>query len=1255
MWTHDHRKIKTRVLSALAASAIAGCQIIAAMPFNAIAAETDTQTELARYRSAVNYSDVNDSGSADTDDAAAIPQTKGSTFSFLSDKVDESEGYKVEGDIKWDTDEKAAYFPGGMTGNYIRLNENVLADINTADGFEISFEAKADEDCNTWIRLFDICRDSSNYLILTATSDSYDGNVLVTEYCRSGSKTRVCPKTGNAAEYRTLIDDFDNSAIYSWHKYTFRMKDGYTALYMDDVCLYYFKADDTVSSVINDFKNLDNFYIGHSAYYTIDDDFKGYMRNFKVSTYSEPIVIDEVSGTTTTTSATTSETTTTTTTDTISETTTTSETTSATTSDTTSESTTTTTTTESTTTTTTTTAPALPDIRKYEVIKEYLSWADAEAYCRSINGHLAVITSPEEQTQITNVLANAGANDCWIGGTRDKNGVFCWLNGEPIRYTNWASGEPNNLGGHENCIHTYSSGQWNDLPEGYTKWFICEWENVSDKPADLDSAEPTRLNINGELKVTPMTKQQVIDAGIDISGDDNFNSFQYTIEADFDAAGVVIDKIVSYDTAGTPVRDHVVINVAGCSGVVVSTNTPTYVPGLGAYVVRTETVEEEMYMIIYGKSKWLKEFYDVQLIVVNNDKKTLNDCTATLNIPEGLTLCKGDKTQDFGDLKPNEVKTADWYLRGDKEGDYDLTAVFSGLNGGEQFDYTFKSKDTLHVYSASALKMIVELPRYSYYDELYKIKIKLENVSDKPIYDLENVITRLEQGSDATLYRSRGNGELKPVADKHMDIFSKNDVASISVDELAPGESAVIELNVKDLWKSVYEQYIDRESRNAHIYSILLASSRRPELLGYYWYNRFYEEALGELPVEHILKSVSVNFAGSDMTVPYEINIVDNGTASTSGVHFLYTNSAYTTLSQAFFRDRTDPRATYTYYRNNYIIAPFAIASTTNHSSYTSTGFGDYLDSVLGRGRGHVCLIRPVSIFTVNTPSPEVTATVYVEEADGSMKPAPSETASQADSKIFELEEMTGIEPDTDGKITITGETAIKLISNKAGKNGILHIDYSDGTKEEIKLLSVEEHECSSTSGYTLIDAPQGGQSGLAVKVCDICGDVVDSININSQAAAMLSNGKTYADIRVAVEDAVKAGEKTELTIFGNVTVTADVTIPDYVDVIIAPDTAITVKDGSKLAAKGEVKDFSGKKYNLSGDGPLVETTTETTTSTDTTDSTTTTAITSSTTDEGSSLPETGYPVSFAMIASIAALMTAAGSALVIRSKREEE
>ena len=915
-----------------------------------------------------------------------------------------------------------------------------------------------------------------------------------------------------------------------------------------------------------------------------------------------------------TTTTATSTTTTTTTTSTTNATSTTSATSSESTTSTTSTSTTssTTTTTATTTATTTTTLGPLPDKNHYKVFADAMTWEEAEEYCRSVNGHLATLTSLEEQAQITNLLTEAGLGECWLGGKRDENGEFGWITGEPMVYTNWENGEPNNLGGHEDYIHTYSSGQWNDLPGGNRKYFICEWENVSERPADIDE-KPTRLDIKGELKVTPMTKQEVIDAGIDISGDDNFNSFKYSIEADFDAAGVVIDRVVAYNNNGSSSREHVVITVGGGEGVVLTTGRPTYVPGLGAYVVRTETVEEEMYMIIYGKSKWLKEFYDVQLIVVNNDTQTLTNCSATLNYPEGLTLVKGDLKQDFGDLKPNEVKTADWYIRGDKEGDYDLTADFAGKNRGEEFKYTFESKDSLHVYSSSALKMTVELPRYSYYKEMYPVKIKLENVSDKPIYDLENVITRIEQGSDATLYRAYRNNNFQPVATKHMDLMDKRNAARIEVDELAPGESAVIKLNIKDLWKSVYEQYIGTEERNAHYYRTLLAASHRPELLGDYIFNCFYERALSEMPVEHILNNVSVSFAGSDMTVPYEIKIIDNGTPSMGGIHVVGTNAAFRSLSSAFYNDRFDSRATYTSFRQNYVLTCCLASTSSSSGSYSAYRQNVIHELTLG---SPTLMTYPVSLIAIIPPSPDVTATVYVEEPDGTRRqPAPSEEGNVSDtasSKVFEISEINGIAPDADGKITVTGETVIMLTSNETGKKGILHVDYSDGTKEEKQIISVAEHECSSTGKFTLVVPPKGGESGVAVKVCDICGDIVDSISINPNAVAMLSNKKTYADIRVAVEDAVKEGQKTELSLFGNVNVTSDITIPDYISVLIAPETVITVKDGCKLIAKGEVKDFSGYDYDLSGNGPITAAAITTTTATNTTTTTTTNAATTS-------------------------------------------
>ena len=39
--------------------------------------------------------------------------------------------------------------------------------------------------------------------------------------------------------------------------------------------------------------------------------------------------------------------------------------------------------------------------------------------------------------------------------------------------------------------------------------------------------------------------------------------------------------------------------------------------------------------------------------------------------------------------------------------------------------------------------MTVGMPAYSFYNSGYKVAIKLKNVSDKPIYDLEHKITDL--------------------------------------------------------------------------------------------------------------------------------------------------------------------------------------------------------------------------------------------------------------------------------------------------------------------------------------------------------------------------------------------------------------------------------------------------------------------------------------------------------------------------------
>lgn len=54
-------------------------------------------------------------------------------------------------------------------------------------------------------------------------------------------------------------------------------------------------------------------------------------------------------------------------------------------------------------------------------------------------------------------------------------GSFKYLNGDPIIYSNWQQGEPNNDKGRENCVEVLVNGKWNDRPCGERRLILCEF------------------------------------------------------------------------------------------------------------------------------------------------------------------------------------------------------------------------------------------------------------------------------------------------------------------------------------------------------------------------------------------------------------------------------------------------------------------------------------------------------------------------------------------------------------------------------------------------------------------------------------------------------------------------------------------------------------------------------------------------------------------------------------------------------------
>eukprot|EP00964_Phaeocystis_antarctica_P115537 scaffold79477_cov84-Phaeocystis_antarctica.AAC.1 len=104
-----------------------------------------------------------------------------------------------------------------------------------------------------------------------------------------------------------------------------------------------------------------------------------------------------------------------------------------------------------------------------------LSWADADAACQAAGLQLASVQSAEQNALL--VAAAAGNESVWIGGTdAASEGAWVWSpSNTPLSYTNWQPGEPNSLGGPEDCLEFYGdSGRWNDKGCTSKKKHVCQ-------------------------------------------------------------------------------------------------------------------------------------------------------------------------------------------------------------------------------------------------------------------------------------------------------------------------------------------------------------------------------------------------------------------------------------------------------------------------------------------------------------------------------------------------------------------------------------------------------------------------------------------------------------------------------------------------------------------------------------------------------------------------------------------------------------
>lgn len=276
-----------------------------------------------------------------------------------------------------------------------------------------------------------------------------------------------------------------------------------------------------------------------------------------------------------------------------------------------------------------------------------------------------------------------------------------------------------------------------------------------------------------ETKVKEMGYDEIVAAGIDPSAPGNQHVFQSTVVLEFG------ELTYCYNDEGQVVSA-----------------TPTTLDDRVFY-----PVAKDIFLIVPSESTWLKENFDVQLLVTNTSvAEHVTDCVATLELPDGLslaTMATGEQsdTVKLGTISPKECATHHWYVRGDAKGAYTLRGVVTGTRTTDDFSEAvripFTTQDPIQVLAGDAMHMTITAEKTAVTGKPYRMRFELRNVSEKPIYNVDfDVLGGLFRKSysitdllasydlEGPFRSDADNSELTGGFTLHADTFEPTDVLS---------------------------------------------------------------------------------------------------------------------------------------------------------------------------------------------------------------------------------------------------------------------------------------------------------------------------------------------------------------------------------------------------------------------------------------------------------------------------------------------
>ena len=115
---------------------------------------------------------------------------------------------------------------------------------------------------------------------------------------------------------------------------------------------------------------------------------------------------------------------------------------------------------------------------RYQRTSAAMTWAAAEAEAVALGGHLVAINSQAEQDLISTLFIEQFGTTHYIGLTdQAQEGTFVWTTGEPLTFTRWLPGQPDDFNGNEDVVSVLPNGQWLDVAGDQPVFGIMELPN----------------------------------------------------------------------------------------------------------------------------------------------------------------------------------------------------------------------------------------------------------------------------------------------------------------------------------------------------------------------------------------------------------------------------------------------------------------------------------------------------------------------------------------------------------------------------------------------------------------------------------------------------------------------------------------------------------------------------------------------------------------------------------------------------------